>query len=101
MRRCPSLCILLLSVLVSARALAEPPLGRELYGRHCESCHGMDGRGLLPGTPDLSRPDAMMLPDSTLMQVIENGSGTMPAYMGILKADEMRAVITYMRTMIQ
>ena len=101
MRRRPSLYVLLLFSFSSGQALAEPTLGHEIYRKHCESCHGTDGRGLLPGTPDLSRPDAMMLPDSVLMQIIQNGSGTMPAYLGILQPEEMRAVITYMRTMIQ
>jgi len=73
--------------------------GQRLYEQHCEACHGPAGRGRMPGTPDLSMSDSMLVPDAVLAQVIENGAGTMPAYYGILRPHEIMDVIAYMRTL--
>jgi len=88
-------------VIWSAPGMAGSDTGETLYRRHCESCHGMDGRGLMPGIPDLTRPEALMVPDSIIIQVIENGSGTMPAFLGVIRPAEMRALIGHMRTLIR
>lgn len=34
----------------------EPPTGRELFVRHCATCHGLDGTGNGPVAPSLTTP---------------------------------------------
>ena len=73
--------------------------GQQLYVQHCEACHGPDGRGQMPGTPDLFLSDNMLVPDAVLAQLIENGAGIMPAYYGMLRQHEITNVIAYLRTL--
>ncbi|VAW75874.1 hypothetical protein MNBD_GAMMA14-404 [hydrothermal vent metagenome] len=73
--------------------------GQQLYVQHCETCHGADGRGVMPGTPDLLLSDNMLVPDTVLAQLIENGAGIMPAYYGMLQRHEITNVIAYLRTL--
>ena len=75
--------------------------GREVYGQHCEGCHGADGRSDQPGVPDFSSGDALFQLDSEIYKKLREGSGTMPAYRGILTESEIRAVIFYLRSLQQ
>jgi cytochrome c6 len=73
--------------------------GREVYGLHCEGCHGADGRSDQPGVPDFSSGDALVQSDSEIFKKLREGSETMPAYRGILTESEVRAVIAYLRSL--
>lgn len=72
--------------------------GRAVYEAHCASCHGFDGVSLDPMIPNFSDGDALFLMDAELMKRISDGKDTMPAYRGLLTAEEMRDVIAYIRT---
>lgn len=72
--------------------------GAALYGRHCAACHGANGRPVLPGTPDLARPGALLKPDPVLLAGIRNGRGAMPAYQGVLRDREILDIVTHLRT---
>jgi mono/diheme cytochrome c family protein len=72
--------------------------GAELYRLHCTSCHGGDGRPLMPGATDFSRPSALLKPDLNLLSVMRTGRGSMPAYQGQLRDREMLDIVAHLRT---
>jgi cytochrome c6 len=72
--------------------------GAELYRLHCAACHGGDGRPLMPGATDFSRPSSLLKPDLALLGVMRAGKGAMPAYQGQLRDREMLDIIAHLRT---
>jgi len=73
--------------------------GREVYELHCQTCHGIDGRSIEPGTPDFSRGESLFAPDSELVRQLRDGGGMKPAYRGMLTDNELRDVVAYVRTL--
>ncbi len=85
--------------------------GARLYARHCSACHGAEGRGTggtrgaLPVQPAVHADSARMSarPDDTLFDGIWagawvlDGSPRMPAFGGMLGADEVRDLVAYIR----
>ncbi len=74
--------------------------GRAIYGASCASCHGADGRGGVG-----SRLDGASLietyPDiADQMEVVSNGRNRMPAFIGRLDDDQVRAVVRYTREVL-
>ena len=48
--------------------------GQAIYSQTCVACHGVDGKGTLPGVPDLTRKDGRLAkPDDELLRNITNG----------------------------
>jgi len=77
---------------------ADPNNGAKIYNIQCSNCHGPRGQGAMPGTPDFSRGQTLFMPDATLVETIEKGSGVMPAFRGLLSTQEILDVIAYLRT---
>jgi len=73
--------------------------GRDVYELHCQTCHGIDGRSIEPGTPDFSRGESLFAPDSELVRQLRDGGGMKPAYRGMLSDEELRDVVAYVRTL--
>lgn len=74
--------------------------GKTLYDEHCVGCHAPDGKGELPGMPDLRTPTAAKWPDDRLLWKVSDGSGdAMPGSKGILSVEEIWQSITYVRTL--
>jgi cytochrome c6 len=73
--------------------------GREVYDLHCQTCHGMDGQSVEPGTPDFSRGESLYAPDVDLVQKLRDGNGHLPSYRGLLTDEELRDVVAYIRTL--
>lgn len=73
--------------------------GRQLFAEHCARCHGMNGRPVLPGTPDLSRGEGLMAPDQRLLQSLRFGKGLMPGFEAILRGRELLDVLVYTRSL--
>ena len=49
-------------------AAGDPRKGKKVWeSNSCPSCHGMDGRPIVPGVPDFSRGEKMLKPDSQLI----------------------------------
>ncbi len=86
--------------------------GAALYRAHCATCHGASGRGnawrarllfLHPG--NLTDSKAMQtLSDDFLFQIIKHGGANfgkpgMPSFGFHLTDEEIRALVTYMRTL--
>jgi cytochrome c oxidase cbb3-type subunit 3 len=81
--------------------------GAQLYARNCASCHGASGVPnpamvrSLGAMPDLSDARVLAaLADTTIANAITAGKGRgMPAYRGRLTAEQIQAVIAYVRTL--
>jgi mono/diheme cytochrome c family protein len=89
---------LLMAAVCPALHAADINRGAELYRIHCTNCHGGDGRPLMPGATDFSRPSALLKPDLSLLTVIRAGRGGMPAYQGQLRDREMLDIVAHLRT---
>ncbi len=79
-------------------------LGRQIYETNCASCHGADGRGVVPGTPDFTDPawwDSMLATEGFegLAAVVKNGKGAMPAFGNRLSDEEINAVLAYAQSL--
>lgn len=103
-RRNGSGCWLLAAAAVCAGAgasawAADTQRGAELYRSHCAQCHGAGGRPQLPGTPDFTTPTALLRPDMTLLNVVREGRGAMPAYAVQLRDREILDIVAHLRTL--
>ena len=57
------LALLLLSALPVPRAFAADVFnGKQIYQTYCESCHGRNGQGEMPGTPNFTRGPSKDMP---------------------------------------
>lgn len=72
------------------------PDGAKIYQVYCSGCHGPDGRR---GDPRSHLTDAATTPTEDLRAIIERGGDGMPAWKKKLAADEIEAVIGYIRTL--
>lgn len=84
--------------------------GRELYGRHCTSCHGTGGLGDGPVAVGLPKPPANLSEPHTALHtagdmfwwlthgIPESG---MPGFSGVMSADERWDTINFLRAFSQ
>ena len=77
---------------------ADMQKGRQVYEIHCIACHGERGISSDPLVPSFADGDLLYLMDSDLLRRIRDGKDTMPAFRGILRDEEIRDVITYLRS---
>ena len=81
--------------------------GKELWAKHCQSCHGKSGKGdgskaaqlkTLPG--DFTKADFQKQTDGALFYKTSEGRDDMPSFKKkIPDQEEMWAVVNYMRTL--
>jgi len=71
-----------------------------LFGtQRCAGCHGADGKGKMKGVPDFT--DAAWQKketDAEFVAQIKNGKKPMPAYGDKLSEDEIKALVSYVRS---
>ena len=98
--------VLLLAIvaMVFAPLAAFAADGAAVYKAKCASCHGPDGKGeTATGKAmklrSLASADAQKTSDADLTKVISDGKGKMPAYKGKLTADEIKALVAFIRTL--
>ena len=76
-------------------------MGKTLYERHCASCHGADGAGVMPGMPNFTHGDRLIInSNDKLRESIRQGIGVMPGFAAILNEQEIQDLIAYMRTLM-
>ena len=84
--------------------------GKAVYERHCQSCHGLTGRGDGPAAATLKIPPAnfqrfrsFLKSDEELLRTIEHGIvfSPMHAWRGQLTDEEMQDVVTHIRMLSQ
>jgi mono/diheme cytochrome c family protein len=74
----PAATIVVTAILLAGcSGSTEGLLGRELYNKSCEACHGEDG---LRGTQIGAGSDAVELTDEQIRGAIEVGPGSMPGF---------------------
>lgn len=112
MRKSFLLLVLLSSQLIFVKMVYSD--AREIYDRKCAGCHGIEGDGQGPGTSSAyppprdfrtwifkykSTPADYPPTDKDLLRIIKKGiPGTaMPGFEGILKDEEIKFVIQYMK----
>jgi len=76
--------------------------GAALYKSKCAMCHGPDGTGNTPmgktlKVKSLASPEVQKQTDAELEKIISGGKGKMPAFAGKLSADELKAVVQFIR----
>lgn len=90
---------LLLALGSSASYAADPGKGSGFYAKNCAACHGASGTSVMPGAPSFAKGEALMQPDTKLLDSIKAGKNAMPAYRGILSDVDILDVIAYLRTL--
>ncbi|MFQ5856241.1 MAG: cytochrome c [Anaerolineae bacterium] len=73
--------------------------GEAIYQQNCATCHGSNGKGVVPDTADFTNVEWMAVRAPTdFFQVVTEGRGTMPSWQGRLSPAERWAAIEYLRT---
>ena len=98
-----TLTVLTLCILIAAPS-AFAADGAAIYKAKCAMCHGPDGAGQTPmgknmKLRDLRSADVQKQTDAELVKWIADGKGKMPAYKGKLSADEINALVAFIRTL--
>jgi cytochrome c6 len=83
---------------------AAPPADAGLFKTKCAACHGPDGKaqtgiGKAEKIPDLTSAEVQKQSDYELGSIITNGKGKMPAYGKSLKPDQIKDLVSYIRTL--
>jgi cytochrome c6 len=73
--------------------------GAATYKTKCAVCHGPDGKGETNKIRDLSSADVQKQSDAELTTIITDGKGKMPAYGKSLKADQVKELVAFIRSL--
>lgn len=93
------LALLLLGLLSAPLAASDLANGKQIYRRHCASCHGNNGIATMAGAADFARGEGLLRSDFALLDRIKAGRNACPAYLGILSEQEIFDVIAYLRSL--
>src|ERR1051326_1558273 len=102
MKRHVTTAMLLCLVVILATPLFAAD-GAALYKANCNTCHGPTGAGDTPaGKMMKAKPpgsaEVQKLTDGEITASVTNGKGKMPAFGKKLSADDIKAVVAYVRT---
>jgi len=75
-----------------------------LYKAKCAACHGADGKGDTAmgkklGVRDFASPEVQKMSDDELTAVIADGKNKMPSYKKSLKAEQIKELVGYIRSL--
>ncbi|HXE10575.1 MAG TPA: c-type cytochrome [Bryobacteraceae bacterium] len=75
--------------------------GQQLFGSLCAGCHGLDAKGGEHAPNIATAASVQKLSDFELTRIIHNGipSAGMPGFGSVLKADQIVALVTYLRVL--
>lgn len=93
-----------LILIVALAPMAFAADGAAVYKAKCSMCHGADGKGdsamgKKMKLRDLGSAEVQKQTDQQLHDWTANGKGKMPAYKDKLSADEIKALVAFMRTL--
>lgn len=88
-----------LVVAISPAKAGNPINGKRVFETNCATCHGMDGRSIINGTPNFIRGERLEKPDTMLLVTIRNGLNMMPSWKGVISDTEMEDALSYARTL--
>lgn len=100
---------LLFAAIVAAAPLAladATPDGASLFKSKCAICHGADGKGQTPmgkslKLRDLASKEVQAQSDAELGTIVADGKGKMPGFKAALSAEEIGALVGFLRTLKQ
>lgn len=97
------------AMVLAATGMAAEPTGAALYGKHCASCHGKDGKGnpkmakmfkVEPAVLDLTVGATPKMTDADLIKIITEGKGKkMPAFAKKMTAQQIKDVAAAVRAL--
>jgi cytochrome c6 len=94
--------VISLGFVLSSSAQAQSA-SETLYKSKCAMCHGADGAGSATGKTmgahDFTTAEVQGMSDAELSTIITNGKNRMPAYGKSLKADDIKGLVAYIRTL--
>src|SRR5262245_60118935 len=71
---------------------------KPLYTAKCVICHGEDGKGVTKGAPNFTdKKWQQNQSDGEMAAIIKNGKETMPGFSGKLEAEQINALVGYVR----
>jgi cytochrome c6 len=87
---------------ISAPAFAQGA-AEATYKAKCASCHAADGSGSAVGkkmgTHDFGGAEVQKMSDAELSDITAKGKNKMPGYEKTLKADDVKGLVAYIRTL--
>ena len=101
-------CIRTATLVVLASTLAAPVFaqagGADTYKSKCQMCHGPDGTAATPmgkmmKIPSFKDPDQVKATEASYIAITKDGKGKMPSYNGKLTDDQIKDVVSYIRTL--
>jgi mono/diheme cytochrome c family protein len=93
------LALLACSLIAACTSSAVAQDAAATYKAKCAMCHGPDGKGGKMGTRDFASAEVKAESDAQLTDIITKGKGKMPSYDGKLKDDEIKGLVTYIRSL--
>jgi cytochrome c6 len=95
---------LFVALIIMAFAGAAFADGAAVFTGKCAMCHGKGGAGdtgmgKSMKLRDLGAADVQKQADADLTKIISDGKGKMPAYKGKLSDDEIKGVVTFIRSL--
>jgi mono/diheme cytochrome c family protein len=99
-----ALLIMMLAAAIASRAQSDST-GKDLFNQHCASCHFTEttAQKIGPGLKGLYKrqtfADGKKITDATVTRWIEAGGKDMPGFKEILKPEQIRALISYLKTL--
>ena len=96
----PLACGLAFSILMTQGVgSAGAESGREIFETNCAVCHGIEGTAILPNAPHFLKGERMEKADDALLASVSEGLNQMPPWGALLKEQEIREVLTYIRSL--
>jgi len=93
-------CFLTFAFATASAQTARPVTGltsNPAFEKNCAKCHGKSATGRRFGGPSLASAKVASASDDDLRDVIANGKGHMPQYVGKLTPDEIDALVHEIR----
>jgi cytochrome c oxidase cbb3-type subunit 3 len=100
-----ALGIILAVTLGATGAAAQAPDGAALFRRHCRACHGAEGvppagmAAAFPSLTSLAEPAVTGRAEDSLVQLLQDGRGSMKSFREKLSDEEMRAVARFVKAL--
>ena len=99
--KCAAIVCLVASAVAPAVAQSG---GAEIFKSKCAPCHGVDGVAATPAGKALKAasfkdPAIVKAQDAELIAIVKSGRNKMPPFTGKLSDDQIKATVTYIRTL--
>ena len=94
-------CLILLLVLLNPSQLmaASTIEGQKIYDRNCAMCHGNQGVSVMASAPSFKHGEGLFASDISIAEHIKKGRNACPAFIGIIRDQQIFDVIAYLRTL--